>query len=180
MPIESNKPPDPLFDELCSLTKMTFAEDIRDASLKETKVKVVKGKLRKPFRGIKVSTPGSAGAGSILRHLRSAKVSGKAREILDRSPVDFRGGKRASSAPVNDEISQVLSNIKAGNISHLKFDIGSSSDTTISLNKVDVMNNFISENDGSFINNPLDNFSMNEQCSPVAKSCGLKTSLDHF
>nr|GFB71108.1 hypothetical protein [Tanacetum cinerariifolium] len=92
MPIELNKPPDLLFDELCTLTKMTSAEDIRDASLKETKVKVVMGKLRKPSRGIKISTPGSAGARSILRRVRSAKVSGRVRERVDRSPVDFRGG----------------------------------------------------------------------------------------
>nr|GEX55003.1 hypothetical protein [Tanacetum cinerariifolium] len=86
MPIESNKPPNPLLDELWKLTKMTSADDIRDASLKETKVKVVMGKLRKPSRGIKISTPGSAGAGSILRRVRSAKVSGRARERVDRSP----------------------------------------------------------------------------------------------
>nr|GEW54287.1 hypothetical protein [Tanacetum cinerariifolium] len=180
MPIESNKPPDPLLDELCTLTKMTSADDIRDASLKETKVKVVMGKLRKPSRGIKISTPGSAGAGSILRRVRSAKVSGRARERLDRSPVDFRGGKRASAAPANDEISQVLSNIKAGNISHLKFDMGSSSNISDSLNKFDVMNKSINENDGSFIKVPLEKFSRNEQGSPVAKCCGFKTSLDHY
>nr|GEX87556.1 hypothetical protein [Tanacetum cinerariifolium] len=83
MPIESNKPPDPLFDKLCTLTKMTYVEDIRDASLKETKVKVVKGKARKPSRGIKISTPGSAGAGSIFRRVRSAKVTGRTRERVE-------------------------------------------------------------------------------------------------
>nr|GFC00012.1 hypothetical protein [Tanacetum cinerariifolium] len=101
-------------------------------------------------------------------------------ERLDRSPVDFRGGKRASAAPANDEISQVLSNIKAGNISHLKFDMGSSSNISDSLNKFDVMNKSINENDGSFIKVPLEKFSRNEQGSPVAKCCGFKTSLDHY
>nr|GEW83655.1 hypothetical protein [Tanacetum cinerariifolium] len=43
---------DPLSDELCSLTNTTSAEEIRDASLKETKVVVVKGKHQKPHRGI--------------------------------------------------------------------------------------------------------------------------------
>nr|GFC51064.1 hypothetical protein [Tanacetum cinerariifolium] len=56
----------------------------------------------------------SAGAGSILRRVRSAKVSGRVCERVDRSLVDFRGGKRVSAAPANDEISQVLFNIKAG------------------------------------------------------------------
>nr|GFC04229.1 hypothetical protein [Tanacetum cinerariifolium] len=68
MPIESNKPPDPLFDELCTLTKMTSAEDIRDASLKETKI-----------------------------DFEAAKVSGRVRERVDRSPVDFRGGSGISN-----------------------------------------------------------------------------------
>nr|GEY15189.1 hypothetical protein [Tanacetum cinerariifolium] len=64
------------------------------------------GKLHKPSRGIKISMPGSAGARLILRRVRSAKVSGRACERVDRSPVDFRGGKRVSVAPANDEISQ--------------------------------------------------------------------------
>ncbi|GKD45057.1 hypothetical protein Tco_1269702 [Tanacetum coccineum] len=51
MPIDSNKPRDPLFDEFCELTKMTSAEEICNASFNDTKVKVVKGKHRKPFRG---------------------------------------------------------------------------------------------------------------------------------
>nr|GEU37378.1 uncharacterized mitochondrial protein AtMg00810-like [Tanacetum cinerariifolium] len=41
--VESNEPHDPLFDELYSLTKMTSAEEIRDASLNVTKIKVMKG-----------------------------------------------------------------------------------------------------------------------------------------
>nr|GFB23514.1 hypothetical protein [Tanacetum cinerariifolium] len=72
---------DPITDEagpsydLDILSEMTSADDIRDASLKETKVMVVKGKLCKPFRGIKVSTSGSASAGSILRRLSSVLKS---------------------------------------------------------------------------------------------------------
>ncbi|GKG51045.1 hypothetical protein Tco_0539169, partial [Tanacetum coccineum] len=85
MPIDSNKPPGPLFDEFCELIKMTSAEEICNASFNDTKVKVVKGKHRKPFRGVKISTPGSAGAGSILKRLCSAKVSGRARDRVDGS-----------------------------------------------------------------------------------------------
>nr|GFB74813.1 RNA-directed DNA polymerase, eukaryota, reverse transcriptase zinc-binding domain protein [Tanacetum cinerariifolium] len=43
---------------------MTPAEDLCSTSFNDTKVKVMKGKNRKAHRGIKVSTPGSAGAGS--------------------------------------------------------------------------------------------------------------------
>nr|GFB47117.1 hypothetical protein [Tanacetum cinerariifolium] len=83
MPIENNKPPDPLVDEFCILTKMTSAEDLCSASFDETKVKA--------HRSIKVSTPGSAGAGSVLRRLRSGKIAGKARVRAEGSPSDDRG-----------------------------------------------------------------------------------------
>ncbi|GJV29410.1 hypothetical protein Tco_1385858 [Tanacetum coccineum] len=61
---------------------MTSSDEIRDASLNDTKVKVMKGRHRKPLKGVKtkVSTPGSAGAGSVLRRLRTSKVAGKARD----------------------------------------------------------------------------------------------------
>ncbi|GJU33654.1 hypothetical protein Tco_1182008 [Tanacetum coccineum] len=181
MPIESNEPPDLLFDELCSLTKMTSSEEIRDASLNVTKVKVMKGTHRKPYRGskIKVSTPGSAGASSVLRRLRSAKVAGKAHGRADGYPSDNRGGKRVVFTPMNDEISKVLSDVKSGVLnSNLKISLGCSNDNSSVCalnNEVDV--NDLS-NDGSFIKSPLDS-GMNVESSPVAKSCGLKTSPDH-
>ncbi|GKG10478.1 hypothetical protein Tco_0341878 [Tanacetum coccineum] len=65
---------------------MTSADDICNASFNDTKVKVMKVKHRKPYRGVKISTPGSASAGSILRHLKSAKVAGKARDRAEVSP----------------------------------------------------------------------------------------------
>ncbi|GJW75105.1 hypothetical protein Tco_0134475 [Tanacetum coccineum] len=183
MPIESNKPPDPLFDELCSLKNMTSADEIREASLKDTKVKVVKGKPCKPHRGVKVCTPGSAGAGSVLRRTRFAKVSGKARVRAEESLDDNRGGKRAANSPMNDEISKVLSGLRSGSFnSNLKFSMGHYVDVSnpvCSLNHEIDANVDCNVNDGSFINSPLENSVLNEQCSPVAKSCGPKTSLDH-
>nr|GFB91904.1 hypothetical protein [Tanacetum cinerariifolium] len=50
-----------------------------------------------------------AGAGSVLRRLRSAKVFGKARGRADESPGDNRGGKQAAKSSMNDEVSKVLS-----------------------------------------------------------------------
>ncbi|GKG28613.1 hypothetical protein Tco_0415978, partial [Tanacetum coccineum] len=80
MSIDNNKPPDPIVEEFRILTKMTSSDDVRLEPLNDTKVEVVKGKLRKPHRSgrIKVSTPVSsfAGAGSMLKRLRSAKISG--------------------------------------------------------------------------------------------------------
>ncbi|GKF11173.1 hypothetical protein Tco_0049099, partial [Tanacetum coccineum] len=174
MPTDSNKPPDPLFDEICNLTKMTSADEFSNTSFNDTMVKIVKGKPRKPHRGIKVSTPGSAGAGSVLRRLRSAKVSGKARGRVDESPVDNRGGKRSSSTSVVDEVNRVLSDIQDGNI---KFDVGSSTNVNVSLNKASDVSDLSS--DGTFIKRPFVNTSLNDLGSPVAKSCGLKTSHDH-
>ncbi|GKB52413.1 hypothetical protein Tco_0903166 [Tanacetum coccineum] len=124
---------------------MTSADEIREASLKDMKVKVVKGKPRKPHRGVKVSTPGSAGAGSVLRRTRSAKVFGKTHVRAEESLDDNRGGKRAANSPMNDEIRKVFFGLRSGSFnSNLKFSIGHSVD-----------------------------------CIPVAKSYGLKTSLDH-
>ncbi|GKB44261.1 60S ribosomal protein L27-like protein, partial [Tanacetum coccineum] len=163
---------------------MTSVDEIREASLKDTKVKVVKGKPRKPHRGVKVSTPGSAGAGSILRHTRSAKVSGKSRVRAEESLDDNRGGKRAANSPMNDEISKVLSGLRSGSFnSNLKFSMGHSVDVSnpvCSLNHEIDANVDCNVNDGYFINRPLENSVLNEQCSPVAKSRGPKTSLDHF
>ncbi|GKB63767.1 RNA-directed DNA polymerase, eukaryota, reverse transcriptase zinc-binding domain protein [Tanacetum coccineum] len=183
MPIDSNKPPDPLFDEFCELTKMTSAEEICNASFNDTKVKFVKGKHRKPFRGIKISTPGSAGAGSILRRLRSAKVSGKARDRVEGSSVDSRGGKRVSSSHLNNEIKEVLADLNSGKLNNnLKFSMGCSSDVlnfVCSLNSEVEANNVSNGNDGSFIKAPLNpSPCSNRENSPVAKSYGLKTSLD--
>nr|GFB86780.1 hypothetical protein [Tanacetum cinerariifolium] len=72
---------------------MTSADDIRDASLKETKVKVVKGKLCKPFRGIKVSTSGSASAGSILRRLSMDNATLKSAPKSSSSTADGLAAK---------------------------------------------------------------------------------------
>ncbi|GKG39694.1 hypothetical protein Tco_0463839, partial [Tanacetum coccineum] len=93
----------------------------------------MKGSNRKVHRGvkIKVSTPGSAGAGSVLRRLRTSKVAGKARDRAEGSPGDNRGGMCAVSTPMNDEINRVLSNVRYGMLnSNLKFSMGSSDDNT--------------------------------------------------
>ncbi|GKE48107.1 hypothetical protein Tco_1479365, partial [Tanacetum coccineum] len=175
MPTDSNKPPDPLLDEICNLTKMTSADEFINTSFNDTMVNIVKGKPRKPHRGIKVSTPGSAGAGSVLRRLRSAKVSGKARGRVDESPVDNRGGKRSSSTPVVDEVNRVLSDIQDGNI---KFDVGSSTNVNVSLNKASDVSEL--SNDGSFIKTPLE--SLPDECkmgSLVPKISDPKASCDH-
>nr|GEU29917.1 hypothetical protein [Tanacetum cinerariifolium] len=110
MPIESNEPPDSLFD------KMTSTDNIVHSSLNGNNDKAVKFKNRKPHKGIKVSTPGSAGAGSVLR---------RADEYLG----DNRGGKCAAMSSMNDDISKVLSDLRSGSFdSNLKFSMGYSVD----------------------------------------------------
>ncbi|GKA58553.1 hypothetical protein Tco_0757741 [Tanacetum coccineum] len=185
MPFVSNEPPDPPFDEFCNPSLMTSAEVSCEASLNDSKVKVMKGSNRKAHRGvkIKISTPGSAGAGSVLRRLRTSKVAGKARDRAEGSPGDNRGGKRVST-PMNNEINEVLTDLNSGKLnSNLKFSLGcSSNDVTsgCSLNNEVVANNVSNGNDGSFIKVPLDTSPCSDrQSSPVAKSCGLKTSLDN-
>nr|GEY34840.1 hypothetical protein [Tanacetum cinerariifolium] len=181
--LDINKPPDPFVDEFCILTKMTSAEDLCSASFDDTKVKVMKGKHRKAYRSIKVSMPGSAGAGSVLRRLRSDKIAGKARVRAEGSPRDDRGGKRMVSSLLNLEINKVIADFKSGALNNnLKFAMGCSINDNIdkcSLNVADYKE-LCNGNDGSFIKIPLD-------CAPdiglesslVAKSYGLKTSHEH-
>ncbi|GKG03860.1 hypothetical protein Tco_0314247, partial [Tanacetum coccineum] len=83
MSIDNNKPPDPIVEEFHILTKMTSSDDVRIVSPSVVRAKAGRGKLHKLRRGntIKVSTSSSssAGAGSMLKKLRSAKILGKAR-----------------------------------------------------------------------------------------------------
>nr|GFB17204.1 RNA-directed DNA polymerase, eukaryota, reverse transcriptase zinc-binding domain protein [Tanacetum cinerariifolium] len=161
-------------------------KEIRDDSLNATKVKVMKGLHRKSYRGskIKVSTPGSvsAGAGSLLKRLRSSKVSGKARDRNETSPLDNRGGKRAENSHVDDLINKVLSDLESGSLnSHLKFSFGSSVENKedCALSKAYEPNDFVNGNDGSFICVSCDkSLLLDDQCKPVAKSSCLMNGLD--
>ncbi|GKC44244.1 putative reverse transcriptase domain-containing protein [Tanacetum coccineum] len=101
---------------------MTSLEDVCFDVVKDTKVKVMKSKVRKPHKGkrIKVSTLGSssAGAGSMLKKLRSFKISGKARDRAESSPSDNKGGKRVVSSSENDVIHKVLSDVRSGSLTN--------------------------------------------------------------
>ncbi|GKF78038.1 hypothetical protein Tco_0230508, partial [Tanacetum coccineum] len=101
--IDNNKPLDPIVEEFCILTNMTGGR-------------------------IKVSTPSSssASAGSMLKRLRSAKISCKARVRVDSSPLDNRGGKRVVSSLKNDVFKKVLSDVRSSAIDNFKFAISSS------------------------------------------------------
>ncbi|GJY79813.1 hypothetical protein Tco_0485614 [Tanacetum coccineum] len=163
MPIDSNKPPNPLFSEICNLTKMTSADKVCNASFNDTKVKVIKNKHCKPYWGvkIKVSYHGSTGAGFVYKR-SSFRLTGVCKdrdELTEGYPTDNRGGKHLSNSLMNDEINKVLSGLTLGSInSNLKFSMGRSIDFAPFL---------------------LDNAVMNKLGSLVAKSCGLKTSLEH-
>nr|GEU94101.1 60S ribosomal protein L27-like [Tanacetum cinerariifolium] len=173
------KPLGPVFNVQYS-NDMTSADDIVHSLLNEYMDKVGKNKNRKPHRGIKVFTHGSAGAGFVLRPLRSAKVTRKARGRANDSPVDNRGAKHAANSPRNDEIGKVLHGLRSGSFnSNLKFSMGHSVDVSNPVCWLNHDNSICNENDGSFIKSPLENSILNEQCSPVAKSYGPKTSLDH-
>ncbi|GJV32772.1 hypothetical protein Tco_1393172 [Tanacetum coccineum] len=101
---------------------MTSSEDVCFDVVKDTKVKVMKSKVHKPHKGkrIKVSTLGSssAGAGSMLKKLRSFKISGKARDRAESSPSDNKGGKRVVSSSENDVIHKVLSDVRPGSLTN--------------------------------------------------------------
>ncbi|GJU37702.1 hypothetical protein Tco_1186056 [Tanacetum coccineum] len=160
MPTESNKHPDPLVKEFCTLTKMSSPGNIHVVSSGEFRAKNRRWRPRKSLKGvkIKVSTPSSssASAGSMLKHLRSSNMAGKARVRAESSPIDNRGGKRAIKSLVNDEIVKVLDDLK-------------SADVNVDCNI----------NDGSFIKLPLDKCLAGNQSRPVAKSSGLRSSPVH-
>ncbi|PWA75843.1 hypothetical protein CTI12_AA240690 [Artemisia annua] len=178
MPIDNNKPPDPLIQDFCELTGMSSA-NISHTVLEAPTSKGREGKPRRHRHGIKikVSTPGSAsaGAGSILRNLHSSRLAGKSRKRTNSSPSDVRGGKRTTSGHMSDEISKVLCDLESGAINpNLKFALGSSSDNTPSIKRVDAHSN-----DGSFIKLPLDKNPLDSnQKVPVAKSSGLEPGYD--
>nr|GEX71961.1 hypothetical protein [Tanacetum cinerariifolium] len=106
--------------------------------------------------------------GLVLKRLCLVKVSSRARDRVEGSPVNYRGVRRSSSNPFNDEVKQFLSNIKDGNFfSHLKFDAGRSSDVSVSIKKSSDLNELGSGNDGSFIKMPFENG------TGVAPSCPM-------
>ncbi|PWA90388.1 hypothetical protein CTI12_AA101160 [Artemisia annua] len=127
---------------------------------------------------IKVSTPGSAsaGAGSVLRSLRSSNHGGKARKRGISSPIDNRGGKRLINSNFGDDSCKGLSNLEAGAIdSNIKFAMGSKSVCT-KAHKSNDSNVESCGNDGTFIKLPLDKSPSNStNGNPVAKSSGLET-----
>ncbi|GKD42145.1 hypothetical protein Tco_1266790, partial [Tanacetum coccineum] len=130
MPIENNKPLDPInkpldpiVKEFCELTGMSLA-NIRRSSVGDSHVGF---------------------DGSFSR--------GKSRKRNESTPVvDNRGGKRIDFIPIDDEINKILSNLQSGSInSHLKFAMGSSSNasaTNKSLCNSTNANDTVNRNDG--------------------------------
>ncbi|GJX75708.1 hypothetical protein Tco_0322519 [Tanacetum coccineum] len=97
MPLDLPKPPDPLLEEFSALTGLRGVNN--------------------RFKGmnVKVQSPGSAsaGAGAILKKIRSSKMVGKGRSRSESSPCDVLCGKRSnlSPVPVDDVLSKVLDRI---------------------------------------------------------------------
>ncbi|GKC26968.1 putative reverse transcriptase domain-containing protein [Tanacetum coccineum] len=112
---------------------MTSSEDVRLVSPDVFRANNVKSKIRKPHR------------------------SCKARVRVESSPLDDRGGKRVVTNPENDVIKKVLSDVRAGSINSLKFDMGSSNYTIFncSLKKNSDAIGLSPTIDGSFIKEPL-------------------------
>ncbi|GKB46389.1 hypothetical protein Tco_0897142 [Tanacetum coccineum] len=181
MPLESPKPPDPILEEFRTLTGMTSSEIHHrpypcpsiEINLPKASDKPRKSLNRSKGVRIMVESPqsASAGAGSVLKRLRSSKIAGKARIRNEISPVNVNRGKRSNSSTivVDDVLSKVLDRIS--------YDKGISEEMTFREGTVDsikkssivdkcnsdvknsgkhmVTNCDIVENDGSFINEPV-------------------------
>ncbi|GJS29219.1 hypothetical protein Tco_0489839 [Tanacetum coccineum] len=95
MPIENNKPSDPVVLVFCQLTGMS------PTNLRQ-----------KP------------GFYIWWRDIKESLFFGKSRKRVESSPIDSRNGKRVNSVPIDDEISKVLDTLKSGAIDkNLKFAI---------------------------------------------------------
>ncbi|GKA85407.1 RNA-directed DNA polymerase, eukaryota, reverse transcriptase zinc-binding domain protein, partial [Tanacetum coccineum] len=116
--IDSNKPPDPILEEFCTLTGISSSNISHnpfvpnsDASQPKARgrPKGVKNHIKSVK--IKVQSPGSAsaGAGAILKRLRNSKMVSKGRSRGESSPLDESNGKRSNSC--NNLVDEVLSKV---------------------------------------------------------------------
>ncbi|PWA75907.1 hypothetical protein CTI12_AA236950 [Artemisia annua] len=166
MPIDPLKPPDPILEEFCTLTGMS-SEGLKHSAIHRSDSKLSSKPRGRP-KGVKnrvkhkVLSPGSAsvGAGAILKRLRNSKVEGKGRSRSESSPL-VRNGKRpnSSKSPVDDVLAKVLDKIAYDkNISNQMVFREGSNDSGMSGKKVIKDKSYcsIGENDGSFINKPIE------------------------
>ncbi|PWA85504.1 RNA-directed DNA polymerase, eukaryota, Reverse transcriptase zinc-binding domain protein [Artemisia annua] len=178
MPPDPPKPPDAITEEFCTLTGMT-SMGLSHKPIVPSDVNHPPKPCGRPRKAsnshsgicIRVKSPpsASAGAGSILKRLRSSKLNGKGRS-RNSSRNDVRvEGKRSISTPLDDVLTKVIEKISADKVvsSQMKFKEGSnvahshySKSIMIDLrrSKVHLTGNesLISENDGSFINKPIE------------------------
>nr|GEW69226.1 hypothetical protein [Tanacetum cinerariifolium] len=125
--LKSNKPPDPLIKEFCVLTKLTLPKDIRVVPMDEFRAKVGRGRPKKSVKGVKI----------------------KARERVESSLVDSRGGKHVVTTPINNELDKVLSDLRSGSINgHLKFAIGRLLSFLLDYNPIGNQNRHVAKSSG--------------------------------
>ncbi|GJR88455.1 putative RNA-directed DNA polymerase [Tanacetum coccineum] len=187
MPIENNKPPDPILEELSTLTGMSF-EGLshkpfvpHDVSVPPRSRGRPKGtKNRAKSVKIKIQSPGSAsvGAGAILKRLRKSKLVGLGRIRSDVSPLEDNHGKRPNScvAPVDEVLNKVLDRIAFDkSISkQMVFNEGVCDSGKVYGSKSNVPSYCsIDGNDGSFISKPCaPSVVVVEDCNRVSKDKG--------
>ncbi|PWA54700.1 hypothetical protein CTI12_AA432400 [Artemisia annua] len=153
MPLDSPKPPDPILEEFCTLTGMSY-EGLHhkpilpnaDVSLPKSRGRPKGVKNHPKSNKIKIKSPGStsAGAGSILKRLRNSKLEGK---------------RPSKPLPVDDVLNKVLDRIAydKGIATQMMFKEGVK-DYVAKPSNVIKGSGYCSivGNDGSFINNPID------------------------
>nr|GEV05021.1 hypothetical protein CTI12_AA325620 [Tanacetum cinerariifolium] len=120
--IENNKPPDPILEEFSTLTGMS-SEGINHKPFVPTsdgchpkpsgRPKGDKNNVKGVRVKVKSPKSASAGAGAILKRLRSSKMVGKGRSHSGSSPNDVIRGKRPvfNSVPIDDVLFKMLDRI---------------------------------------------------------------------
>ncbi|GJT88378.1 hypothetical protein Tco_1070095 [Tanacetum coccineum] len=122
MPVDSNKPPNPILEEFCTLTGISssnishkpFVPNSDDGQPKARgRPKGVKNHIKSVKIKVQSSGSASAGAGAILKRLRNSKTVGKGRSRSESSLLDESNGKRSNSCnnPVDEVLSKVLDRI---------------------------------------------------------------------
>ncbi|GJV12045.1 hypothetical protein Tco_1353586 [Tanacetum coccineum] len=168
MPLDNNKPPDPIREKFSTLTRMS-SERVHHKPF----VPAGDGCLPKPHsrpKGVrshiksvrvKVQSPGSAsaGAGAILKRLRNSKMVGKGKSRDVSSPHDIIDGKcpASNNIPVDDVLSKVLDRIAYNkNISEQMVFNEGIKNCDLKSSKSVKSDCLIYGNDGSFIKDPIE------------------------
>ncbi|GKE00356.1 hypothetical protein Tco_1388339 [Tanacetum coccineum] len=164
--VDSNKPPDPILEEFCTLTRMSSSNISHKPFVPNSDVSQPKPRGRpKGVKNhiksvkIKVQSPGSAsaGAGAILKRLHNSKMVGKGRSRSESSPLNESNGKCSNSCNnlVDEVLSKVLDRISYDKSINSQMVFKEGPSNGVKFGSRGMKNDYFGVNDGSFIKDPI-------------------------